>query len=463
VAKTNKHSQSTVFVCQQCGKESLKWLGRCPNCQEWNTFVETRVTAATTSLSYPLMNPPQELSQVVIDSQDRFPIALAEFNRVLGGGVVPGSLALIAGEPGIGKSTLLLQAAHLITQTRGNVVYISGEETLRQIKLRAERLSVPGEKLYLIAETNLEVILSQLEQLAPSLVVIDSIQTVYLPELDTTAGSITQVRESTLRLMRWAKLSATPVFLAGHVTKDGAIAGPRVLEHIVDIVLYLEGEPFSTYRLLRCTKNRFGATNEVGVFEMKREGLLEVSDPSQALLSRRLGQAVGSVVVPTLEGSRPLLVEIQALTNPTSFGLPRRTASGVDFGRLLLITAVLSRRVGLKLGSQDIIANVTGGLKIKEPAADLGIALAITSSHRDVAVDPELAAVGEVGLSGELRGVSQLERRVSEAARLGFRRCLVPKAGAKVGGKGIELIPASTLREAIGLGLVKGKPQSANG
>ena len=463
MAKTSKHSQSTVFVCQQCGKESLKWLGRCPNCQEWNTFVETRVTASTTSLSYSTMNPPQELSQVAIDSQDRFPIALAEFNRVLGGGVVPGSLALIAGEPGIGKSTLLLQAAHLITQTRGNVVYISGEETLRQIKLRAERLSVPGEKLYLIAETNLEVILSQLEQLAPSLVVIDSIQTVYLPELDTTAGSITQVRESTLRLMRWAKLSATPVFLAGHVTKDGAIAGPRVLEHIVDIVLYLEGEPFSTYRLLRCTKNRFGATNEVGVFEMKREGLLEVSDPSQALLSRRLGQAVGSVVVPTLEGSRPLLVEIQALTNPTSFGLPRRTASGVDFGRLLLITAVLSRRVGLKLGSQDIIANVTGGLKIKEPAADLGIALAITSSHRDVAVDPELAAVGEVGLSGELRGVSQLERRVSEAARLGFKRCLVPKAGAKVGGRGIELIPAGTLREAIGLGLVKGKPRSANG
>jgi DNA repair protein RadA/Sms len=463
VAKTSKNSQSTVFVCQQCGKESLKWLGRCPNCQEWNTFVETRVTASTTSLSYSPMNPPQELSQVAIDSQDRFPIALAEFNRVLGGGVVPGSLALIAGEPGIGKSTLLLQAAHLITQTRGNVVYISGEETLRQIKLRAERLSVPGENLYLIAETNLEVILSQLEQLAPSLVVIDSIQTVYLPELDTTAGSITQVRESTLRLMRWAKLSATPMFLAGHVTKDGAIAGPRVLEHIVDIVLYLEGEPFSTYRLLRCTKNRFGATNEVGVFEMKREGLLEVTDPSQALLSRRLGQAVGSVVVPTLEGSRPLLVEIQALTNPTSFGLPRRTASGVDFGRLLLITAVLSRRVGLKLGSQDIIANVTGGLKIKEPAADLGIALAITSSHRDVAVDPELAAVGEVGLSGELRGVSQLERRVSEAARLGFKRCLVPKAGAKVGGRGIELIPASTLREAIGLGLVKGKPQSTNG
>jgi DNA repair protein RadA/Sms len=446
-----------MFVCQQCGKESLKWLGRCPNCQEWNTFIETKVTTHTTPLSLSPINPPQELSQVAIDAQDRFPIPLTELNRVLGGGVVPGSLALIAGEPGIGKSTLLLQAAHLITQVRGDVVYISGEETLRQIKLRAERLSVQGDKLYLLAETNLEIILSQLEQLAPSLVVVDSIQTVYLPELDTTPGSVTQVRESTLRLMRWAKLSATPVFIAGHVTKDGAIAGPRVLEHIVDIVLYLEGEPFSAYRLLRCTKNRFGATNEVGVFEMKKEGLLEVTDPSQALLSRRLSQAVGSVVVPTLEGSRPLLVEIQALTNPTSFGLPRRTASGVDFGRLLLITAVLSRRVGLKLGNQDIIANVTGGLKIREPAADFGLALAIASSYRDTPVDPELVAVGEVGLSGELRAVSQLERRVSEAARLGFKRCLVPKVGAKVSGKGIELIPVSTLREAIGLGLVKGK------
>ena len=391
------------------------------------------------------------------DAQDRFPLPLLEFNRVLGGGVVPGSLVLIAGDPGIGKSTLLLQVSALITQAQGNVVYVSGEETPRQIKLRAERLEMKGDKLYLLAETNLEVILNQIEQLSPSLVVIDSIQTVYRPELDTTPGSITQVRECTLQLMRWAKLSATPIFIAGHVTKDGAIAGPRVLEHIVDVVLYLEGEPFSSYRLLRCAKNRFGSTNEVGIFEMKKEGLVEVTDPSQALLSRRFSQAIGSVVVPTLEGSRPLLVEIQALTNPTSFGLPRRTANGVDFGRLLLITAVLSRRVGLKLGNQDIITNVTGGLRIGEPAADLGIALAIASSYRDMGVDPSLVAVGEVGLSGELRPVSQLERRVSEAARLGFKRCLVPKRGSQVRDKDIELIPASTLREAIGLGLVKTK------
>jgi len=382
---------------------------------------------------------------------------MTEFNRVLGGGVVSGSLVLIAGDPGIGKSTLLLQVSALVAQTRGKVVYVSGEETLHQIKLRSERLGVKGENLYLLAETNLEVILNQLEELLPSLVVIDSIQTVYLPELEAAPGSISQVRECTLRLMHWAKLSATPIFIAGHVTKDGAIAGPRVLEHIVDVVLYLEGEPFSAYRLLRCVKNRFGSTNEVGVFEMKGEGLVEVENPSQVFLSRRGEEAVGSAVVPTLEGSRPLLVEIQALTNPTSFGLPRRTANGVDFGRLLLITAVLSRRVGLKLGNQDIIANVTGGLKIGEPAADLGIALAIASSFRDMVVDPGLVVAGEVGLSGELRAVSQLDRRVNEAARLGFKRCLVPKVGAKVSPapKALELIPVSTLREAVGLGLVK--------
>ena len=453
----------TIFVCQQCGKESLKWLGRCPNCQEWNSFVEKTVTAPTTSFqSISPVNPPQELSQVVLEAADRFPLPLAEFNRVLGGGLVSASLVLIGGDPGIGKSTLLLQASALIARAQGEVVYVSGEETLHQIKLRSERLGVKGEKLYLLAETDLEVILNQIEQLQPRLVVIDSIQAIYLPELDTAPGSITQVRECTQRLKHWAKLSTVPVFIVGHVTKDGAIAGPRVLEHIVDVVLYLEGEPFSAYRLLRCVKNRFGSTNEVGVFEMKEQGLVEVDNPSQAFISQRWGEAIGSAVVPTLEGSRPLLVEIQALTNPTSFGLPRRTANGVDFGRLLLVTAVLARRVGLKLGNQDIIANATGGLRIREPAADLGIALSIASSFRDVGVDPHLAAVGEVGLSGELRAVSQLDRRVAEAARLGFARCLVPKVGARVSSatRDIELIPVSTLREAIKIGLVKAKATS---
>jgi DNA repair protein RadA/Sms len=406
------------------------------------------------------VSPPQELSQVVVEAADRFPLPLAEFSRVLGGGLVSGSLVLIGGEPGIGKSTLLLQVSALVAQTRGKVVYVSGEETLRQIKLRAERLGVKGDNLYLLAETDLELILDQIERLSPSLVIIDSIQTVYFPGLDTAPGSVAQVRECTGRLMHWAKLSAVPVFITGHVTKDGTIAGPRVLEHIVDAVLYFEGEPFSAYRLLRGVKNRFGSTNEIGVFEMKEQGLVEVDNPSKAFLSQRWGEAIGSAVVSTLEGSRPLLVEIQALTNPTSFGLPRRTANGVDFGRLLMITAVLTRRVGLRLGNQDIIANVTGGLKIGEPAADLGIALSIASSSRDVGVDPQMVAVGEVGLSGELRAVSQLDRRVVEAARLGFKRCLIPKASARISPENIELIPVNTLREAIGVGLVRGKPRS---
>ncbi len=457
-----KSEKRTIFVCQQCGRESLKWLGRCPDCQQWNSFVETVVTApVVSSRSLSPVSPPEELSQVTLQAADRFPLPLVEFNRVLGGGLVSGSLVLISGDPGIGKSTLLLQASAAVAQDKGGkVVYISGEETLHQIKLRSERLGVKGEGLYLLAETDLEVILNQIEQLSPSLVVIDSIQTVYTPELGATPGSITQVRECTLKLMRWAKLSGVPAFIAGHVTKDGTIAGPRVLEHIVDVVLYLEGEPFSAYRLLRCVKNRFGSTNEVGVFEMKERGLVEVDNPSRAFLSQRWGEAMGSAVVPTLEGSRPLLVEIQALTTPTSFGLPRRTANGIDFNRLLLIAAVLTKRVGLRLGNQDIIVNVTGGLKIGEPATDLGIALSIASSFRDAGVDPNLVVVGEVGLSGELRAVSQLDRRVAEAARLGFKRCLVPKVGGGVRQKDIELIPVSTLREAISKGLVRGKSRA---
>ena len=463
MAKSDRADSRTIFICQQCGREELKWLGRCPSCQEWNSFVEKTVAAPSISFRRTSpVSPAQELSRVTFETADRLSLPLPEFNRVLGGGLVPGSLMLIGGDPGIGKSTLLLQVAALVAQMRGKVVYVSGEETQHQIKLRAERLGIKGENLYLLAETDLEVILSQLEELSPGLVVIDSIQAVHLPELNTAPGSITQVRECTMRLMQWAKLSGVPAFIVGHVTKDGAIAGPRVLEHIVDAVLYLEGEPFSAYRLLRCVKNRFGSTNEVGVFEMKGQGLVEVDNPSQAFLSQRLSESIGSAVVPVLEGSRPLLVEIQALTNPTSFGLPRRTANGVDFGRLLLITAVLSKRVGLKLGNQDIIVNVTGGLKIGEPAADLGIALAIASSFRDAGVDPEMSVVGEIGLSGELRAVPQLDRRVNEVARLGFKRCLVPKTGAKVSPppKGLELIPVSTLREAVRVGVVGGKGRS---
>ncbi len=456
----SKSDRRTVFFCQQCGKESLKWLGRCPDCQEWNSFAEVTVAVASSvprSLSQ--TGPPQPLSQVSAESANRFPLPISEFNRVLGGGLVPGSLVLISGDPGIGKSTLLLQASAAMAEGKGTVAYVSGEETKHQIKLRAERLGITGDRLFLLAETDFGVILEQIDQLSPGLVVIDSIQTIHLPELGNTPGSVTQVRECTLRLMHWAKLNSVPVFIAGHVTKDGTIAGPRILEHIVDVVLYFEGDPYSAYRLLRGVKNRFGSTNEVGVFEMQERGLIEVDNPSKAFISQRPSEAIGSVVVSTIEGSRPLLVEIQALTTYTSFGYPRRTANGVDFNRLLLVTAVLTQRLGLRLGNQDIMVNVTGGLKISEPAADLGIALAITSSFRDGIVDPGMVAIGEVGLSGELRSASQLDRRVSEAARLGFRRCLVPKvsSAASRATKDIELIPVGTVREAIGAALSRTK------
>jgi DNA repair protein RadA/Sms len=450
----------TVYICQQCGKESLKWLGKCPNCQAWNSFLEQVIAVPKSrSRSVKNTNKPEELSKIAIEATERFPIPIEEFNRVLGGGIVPGSLILIGGEPGIGKSTLLLQASALIANAKGRVVYVSGEETPTQIKIRARRLGIDGDGLYLFTETDIDTILDNLEELEPSLLIIDSIQTAHTQEDDGIPGSITQVRQSAQRLMSWAKSSGVPIFITGHVTKEGAIAGPRVLEHIVDVVLYMEGEQFSAYRLLRCVKNRFGSTNEIGIFEMKGKGLAEVENPSLAFLSQRQEETIGSAVVPVIEGSRPLLVEIQALTNTTNFGMPRRTANGVDFNRLLMITAVLSRRLGMKLGNQDIIINVTGGLKIDEPAADLGIALAIASSFRDASVDRVLAAIGEIGLSGELRSVPQLERRIAEASRLGFKRILVPKSGSKINPlpDDIEILACGSLREAVdkGLGLAK--------
>ncbi len=402
---------------------------------------------------------PQELSSVATEETRRNSLRLGEFNRVLGGGLVDGSLVLVSGDPGIGKSTLLLQAASSMASGHSTVVYVTGEETARQVKLRADRLGIKGEGLFIMPETDLEAVLEHVEGMSPQLLVVDSIQTVFLPGMESVPGSITQVRECTMRLMQWAKHSAIPVFITGHVTKEGAIAGPRVLEHIVDVVLYLEGEQFSAYRLLRCVKNRFGSTNEVGVFEMKEEGMVEVDNPSKAFLSQRGASSIGSAVVPTIEGSRPLLVEIQSLTTTTTFGMPRRTANGIDYNRLLLIIAVLTKRVGLKLGNQDILVNVTGGLKVGEPAADLGIALAIASSYRDIDVAANTAAIGEVGLSGELRTAAQMERRLQEAARMGFTRCIVPQNKSKYSVPGgMELIKAATLREAVYLGLEKLSP-----
>ena len=445
-----------VFICQQCGKESPKWLGHCPSCQEWNTFVETQVSSSKgVGTLTQIGSPVRELSQITAEEMPRLVLPSAEFNRVLGGGIVPGSLVLISGDPGIGKSTLLLQVSAMIAQQGGKVVYASGEESLYQTRLRADRLGVKGEGLYLLAETDFEVVLQRMEETSPSLGVIDSIQTVYLRELEGAPGSISQIRECTLRLMQWAKLSAIPLLITGHVTKEGAIAGPKALEHIVDVVLYLEGESFSTYRLLRGVKNRFGSTNEVGIFEMREQGLVEVENPSQVFLSQRSKGAIGSVVAPTLEGTRPLLVEMQALTTTTSFGLPRRTANGIDFNRLLLIIAVLTKRAGLRLSNQDIIVNVVGGLKISEPAADLAVALSIASSFSDKEVDPNLVAVGEVGLSGEVRGVPQLERRLAEAARQGFARCIGPKVSLSslTPPQGMETLAVNSLREALRVAL----------
>jgi DNA repair protein RadA/Sms len=468
--KSNNQGKSkfkNVFICQQCGKESPKWLGHCPDCQAWNSFVETRITLSRVpSRAYSSGNRPQELSQVEKGDFLRFPLGFAEVNRVLGGGLVPGSLVLVGGEPGIGKSTLLLQISAMMADNHKIVAYISGEESINQVKLRSERLGIGGKGIYFLSEPDLVAVLECLEGLSPGLAIIDSIQTMYLEDVAGMPGSISQVRECTWRLERWAKQNNVPLLITGHVTKEGAIAGPGTLEHIVDVVLYFEGEPFSSYRVLRSAKNRFGSTNEVGIFEMSDRGLIEVDNPSQVFLSAYKEETMGSVVVPTLEGNRPLLVEIQALTTSNSFTPPRRITNGVDFNRLLLIIAVLTKRAGLKLFNQDIIVNVTGGLRVNEPAVDLGIALAIASSFRDAKPISGLVALGEVGLNGELRGVSQVERRIAEAIRLGFKSCLMPRFKSKPSFDfaDIQLLQVGSVAEALRLGLTKeGKMRNAKG
>jgi DNA repair protein RadA/Sms len=453
-----KSKSRSVFVCQQCGKESPKWLGHCPDCQSWNSFVETRVTSSRVSPGLRhVYNGPQELSQVESGDLLRLPLGFPEVNRVLGGGLVPGSLVLVGGEPGIGKSTLLLQVSAATARDNKVVAYVSGEESLSQVKLRSTRLGIDGKGIHFLSEPDLLAVLDCLERLAPGLVVIDSIQTMYLEDVAGMPGSISQVRECTWRLQRWAKHNDVPLFITGHVTKEGAIAGPGTLEHIVDVVLYFEGEAFNSYRVLRSAKNRFGSTNEVGIFEMSDSGLLEVINPSQVFLSAHKEETTGSMVVPTLEGNRPLLVEIQGLTTTNSFGAPRRIANGVDFNRLLLIIAVLTKRARLKLFNQDVIVNVTGGLRVNEPAIDLAIALAIASSFGDAKPIAGLVALGEVGLNGELRGVSQVERRIAEAVRLGFKYCLMPgvKSALCPGPGDIQLIEASSLDEALKVGLTR--------
>ncbi len=456
------------FVCQVCGKVSSRAFGRCPGCDSWDSMIEEIVEAepeksarATRGLTG--TSKVHSLSEIEGLQEERLPLPIEEFARVLGGGIVPGSVVLIGGDPGIGKSTLTLQMAMQLAG-KHTVLYVSGEESERQIKMRADRLAEKDKngnprlpnRLLLVTETNMAQIFKHIEETKPTLVIIDSIQTMTLPEMESAAGSISQVRECAARFRELAKSSGVTVFLIGHVTKEGAIAGPRVLEHMVDTVLYLEGERFHSFRLLRSVKNRFGSTNEVGVFDMTEKGLTEVKNPSEAFLAERMPNAPGSAIAVTMEGTRPLLVEIQALASHTSFGNPRRTVNGLDFNRLLLVVAVLTRRVGLRLADQDVFANVVGGLQIAEPAADLAVAVALASTVRDRPVAADLALVGEVGLSGEVRSVGQLEARIKEAARLGFRKVLVPRTLGRQKTRlpeGVEAVPVRSVHEAIDLAL----------
>ena len=457
-----KEKRRTVFICQSCGNESAKWLGFCPalGCASQSPLVEMAVAPEQKGrpgwLEYQRTEP-VELSSISSDDQIRVALPSVEFNRVLGGGVVPGSVVLLAGEPGVGKSTLLLQMAQYVAAKGDMVLYVSGEESPQQIKLRADRLGFVGEGVLMHSETDLTTVIEKLDTVQPGLAIVDSIQTLYSDDETSSPGSVGQVREAGLRLMRWAKASGIAVFISGHMTKDGSLAGPRVLEHMVDVVLYLESQQDGGYRILRAGKNRFGATSEVGVFEMAEQGLMDVSDPSKALLSQRAGGAIGAALTPIVEGSRALLMEVQALTSPSQLPAPRRVSNGVDYNRLLMLAAVASRRSGLEIAGQDIITNVAGGFKINETAADLPLVLAMASSLYNVPLDSELFAFGEIGLSAEIRAVPQAQRRVVEAGRLGLKKCVLPEAcleGLKIP-EGMNVIGVRTLRQAINKVLTK--------
>ena len=448
--------KKTVFFCQNCGHEETKWLGQCPMCKEWNTFVEEKVIASSVSANVKTDRDIEKkivaLSQVNTDEQKRFQTGMKELDRVLGGGIVPGSLVLVGGDPGIGKSTLLLQVCQKLAKER-QVLYISGEESLVQIKLRANRMGNFSDNMKLFCETNLGTIRDVIEKKQPEFVVIDSIQTMYSEEVASAPGSVSQVRESTNVFMQLAKGLGITIFIVGHVTKEGTVAGPRVLEHMVDTVLYFEGDRHASYRILRGVKNRFGSTNEIGVFEMRQNGLVEVENPSEYMLSGKPENASGSVVACSIEGTRPLLIEIQALVCDTNFGMPRRTATGTDYNRENLLMAVLEKRIGLHLANCDAYVNIAGGIRMNEPAIDLGIVMAIVSSYKNRPVDERMIVFGEVGLSGEVRAVNMPEQRVTEAKKLGFETCVVPEVSLDMvkGIKGIKIIGVKTINDAMNL------------
>ncbi len=453
-----KGKNTSVFYCQNCGFESSKWMGQCPGCKEWNTFVEEVVRTTSLKNSSKGVNGqgksiPTALVDVTIQEEDKIRTGISEFDRVLGGGIVQGSLTLVGGDPGIGKSTLLLQTCRLLSERGNKVLYISGEESQVQIKMRADRIGQFEKQMLLLCETNLDEIAEVIRKENPRVVVIDSIQTMYNENVSAAPGSVSQVREATGTLLQLAKGLNVAVFIVGHVTKEGTVAGPRVLEHMVDTVLYFEGDRHASYRILRGVKNRFGSTNEIGVFEMREEGLTEVQNPSEYMLEGRPMNASGSVVACSLEGTRPLLLEIQALVCQTNFGIPRRQTTGTDFNRVNLLMAVLEKRCGIQLAGCDAYVNLTGGMKIVEPAIDLGIVLAIVSSFKNIALSPKLMAFGEVGLSGEVRSVNMAAQRVAEAEKLGFEICVVPKVcmkNIKTGGN-MKVIGVSNIQEAIDL------------
>lgn len=446
--------KKTVYFCQNCGHEESKWLGQCPMCKEWSTFVEEKVTLTkTAAVSGRKSLEVLPLSKVRTESEERISTNLDELDRVLGGGIVPGSLILVGGDPGIGKSTLLLQVCQQLAKTEKKVLYISGEESLRQIKLRAQRMGEFTESLLLLCETNLELIRDVIEREAPQTVIIDSIQTMYSEEVGAAPGSVSQVREATHTLMQLAKGMNITIFIVGHVTKEGTVAGPRVLEHMVDTVLYFEGDRHASYRILRGVKNRFGSTNEIGVFEMRRDGLREVKNPSEFMLDGRPEHASGSVVACSMEGTRPILLEIQALVCESNFGMPRRTAAGTDYNRVNLLMAVLEKRIGYRLSNYDAYVNIAGGIKINEPAVDLGIVMAIVSSYKNRPLDESVIVFGEVGLSGEVRAVNMPEQRVAEAKKLGFKTCVVPEVTLESvkNIEGIKIIGVKNINDAIQL------------
>ena len=447
-------AKSTAFFCQNCGYESAKWQGQCPACHEWNTFTEEPVAKITGSAAVKKAAAeirPVRLSEIQTDESQRISSGMEELDRVLGGGIVAGSLMLVGGDPGIGKSTLLLQVCHNLTGTGHKVLYVSGEESAQQIKLRAKRIGDFKDDLMLLCETNLELIRSVIEKTRPEIVVIDSIQTMYHEAVSAAPGSVSQVREATNVLMQIAKGMGISIFLVGHVTKEGVVAGPRVLEHMVDTVLYFEGDRYASYRILRGVKNRFGSTNEIGVFEMRQSGLREVTNPSEYMLDGKPENASGSIVACSMEGSRPILIEIQALVCHTNLPMPRRTTAGTDFNRVNLLLAVLEKRAGMQMSACDVYVNIAGGIRMTEPAIDLGLILALVSSYKDIAIDEKTIAFGEVGLSGEIRSVNMAQQRVQEAKKLGFETVLMPQVSMKALQKveGIQIIGLETVRDAV--------------